>query len=766
MHSSNLRRTALQPVLALLLALAWLWGATPAAAGPAAAPARVAPEEPAASEVAPAVVPADDPLMTKARQLVALMEGTLDPSVDPADVLVLELSDTEAIGPGGVQLVTMLQQAASAPADDADDADDVVPQTPLVLDGMEPAAAFEAAYVAFSRLGPERRAELLAAQASKRAAVTSARQDAERRVAALTRRADALQAYLEGTLDLEVDPSTVLQVDLADEREVGLSSARRAQWLASSAATPTPAPTADADVEVEGDEATGDEAEGDEAAPSSPPEAPDPSADRLVAASARLDGLRRQYLALSVEQRAALRAAHEQRIADAAKAAEVPEPEPIVEEPTDEEANTAQVISEAESEAQTAAADRQAALEAARQAKTEAKRLLSEERARLLGVKEAQARYGADLNRRKAIVGDNHDKALEWSRRVGELAASAQFESEKAAEADPMYEQIRSDLAAMRDRLRDELANVRRAGDDVPTVGEGLDRDLPADIDRGDLVELRDGLLAKERSLTELEQTVAWDLAQGLRDDVVLLNRTRLALLELSSPSLRASVTGFGQAGVDQVKGELDQISVELSFHALRLPRYRNSLWSALQGSTIALLIGSIQLLLVLAVYVWWRRRGGELLERLVQFLQAQRPSTRLHSGGITVLWYLQRVRRPLELLLVLWVLLGSVGSVDGLSELDLLWIVALWVLLGLSVILFVDALAARETLYSTDGHDTSVLRIKSLRLVGLNVIAVGLILSLTSAMVGQGAIYSWVISTCWLLSFPVALYLVHQWRP
>jgi hypothetical protein len=45
-------------------------------------------------------------------------------------------------------------------------------------------------------------------------------------------------------------------------------------------------------------------------------------------------------------------------------------------------------------------------------------------------------------------------------------------------------------------------------------------------------------------------------------------------------------------------------------------------------------------------------------------------------------------------------------------------------------------------------------------------VIAVGMILSLTSAMVGKGAIYSWVLSTCWVLSLPVAMYLVHRWRP
>ena len=151
----------------------------------------------------------------------------------------------------------------------------------------------------------------------------------------------------------------------------------------------------------------------------------------------------------------------------------------------------------------------------------------------------------------------------------------------------------------------------------------------------------------------------------------------------------------------------------------------------------------------------------GKLDDRL----REQQPQTAIRNAAITLVWYLRRVRRPLEPLLVLWLSVDLIGNVNELPEVHLLWITAVWVLAGLAVIQFVDALAARET-RRFSRRDNSKLRIHSLHVVGINIIAVGLVLSLTSATVGKGAIYSWVLSTCWFLSFPVAVYLVHKWRP
>jgi len=671
--------------------------------------------------------------LKRARDLLALVGGTLDPRTDAEALLVLSLDDLALVGDSGEPVSELLGSVPASPSAW------VAPK----LEGLSGPQALRAALVAVLSLPAERREAVLAAHADKQAGAQDATEGEALRAAqaaATNGIADQLEQYLAGTLDVAVVPSELTRIDLGSSTEFGLAPSRRQQWLAGK---PTTA--------------------GSEASPTDP----------LASAQARLDKLRRQYVRLSASERAQLLETHTKRreaaeaAAETAAAAEAEAEAAAAAAPqeTEAEVETAQIISAAESEAEAAASAREAALEVARLANTEAKRIVAEERARLLGVKEAQALYAAEVNRRKSAREVNRDKALEWSRRVSELAKSTQFVEEKAEAADPLYDEIRSDLSAMREALRAELKKIRAAGTDVPQVGEGLDRELPPDVERGDLATLREELEENEKTLTELEQAVGWELAQGIRDDVVLLNKTRLALLELASPSLRAGVTGFGAAGVDQIKRELDQIRVELGFYALKIPRYRDGISTWLEGSAIALIVGAAEFFLALAAYLWWRRNGERILGRFSELLR-ERPTTRATSIAGMLLWYLQRVRRPLELLLVLWVLFGSLGNLDDLPEFNLLWIVALWVLLGLGVILLVDAIAARETLYSTDTRDNSALRIHSLRLVGLNVIVIGLILSLTSAVVGKGAIYSWVISTCWILSFPVALYLVHKWRP
>lgn len=715
-----------------LLLFGWAASSSSAvhAANAAAAPTTDATRSPSTERAS------DDELRDRADQILALIDGTLAPDVDARRLLVLELSNSSLVGRSGERLAALLRGLDEPP----------VSQESREAD-LDPASALEAAYLAFLRLPAKRRQELLDAHAERRAATLAsdaARELFEQRLAATTADADRLEAFLEGSLDVGVDPRGLIEIDLADAKELGLSRARRETWLSSADSPRAEGETPDPSVETT-------DAEGDELA------------EELAAAETRLDALRRRYVRLSPEARASLFEAHRRRIAAAESN---PQTESVPEARASLDEEDARSISEAEDAATKAAAERELALETARQAKTEAKRIVAEERARLLGIKEAQARYEASLSRSRVERSTSHEKALEWSRRVGELRSSLMFEREKAALADPMYQEIRSDLAAVRTRLREQLRRMRSAGDDLPLVGEGLDRDLSPDIDRGSIDELRTELVANEAQLRERAQSVDWEVAKAIRDDVVLLNRTRLALLELASPTLRASVTGFGAAGVDQVERELEQISVELGFHALKLLRYRDDLAGRLRGATIPLVFGVAQLVFVVVVFLWWRRLAPDLLSRMHAAARDGRPATRLSSSSATLLWYVQRIRRPLELLLVLWVVFGLIGDLEDFPELVLVWRVALWVLVGTSVILFVDALAARETLFTGHTTDTSKLRIHSLRIVGLNVIAVGMILSLTSAMVGKGAIYSWVLSTCWVLSLPVALYLVHRWRP
>jgi len=697
-------------------------------AGPVAAPTQ--PDAAPEATVDPAV---DAALRLRAGQIRGLIDGTLAPEIDATSLLTFDLADAAWLGSERLQrILTALQGAADgAPPGDSTDEPVEPPAPPDARPGTA-AAELEAAVLAFLELPAERRAALLTAHQERRAEAEAERTAAARDAADLDRitlQAEQLEAYLDGNLAPEVDPAPLLELDLGS---LATAADRRASWLGK------PAPKGE----------------------------PASASAELRTARIRLDGLRARYLALTPEARKELAATHTRRGTEANEAAEAAAAEAELEAPTAEEVQTAQDISNAEATAEEAAAAQERVLEAARKAKTEAKRIVGEETGRLLGIKSKQALYEAEINRRKSERPANHDKAIEWSRRVAELESAAMYAEEKAQAADPMYEEIRAELSDVRQHLADKLKRIRNAGEDVPAVGEGLDRSLPGDVDRGAIPELRADLEAKHAELVDLEREVGWELAQGLRDDVVLLNRARLALLELASSRLRSSVTGFGHDGVDQVKRELKQIGLELSFLVMRLSRYREDVVARLSGSTIPLLIGLAQFALVIVGFVWWRRRSPELLATAYASLREGSKTSPVKAYGTTLLWYLRRIRRPLELLLLLWVMYAYVVAVDDLPEFELAWIVALWVLAGLAVILFVDALAARETRYSTSKRDNSELRIHSLRVVGMNVIAVGLLLSLTSAMVGKGAIYSWVLSTCWILTIPVVLYLVRRWQP
>lgn len=766
------------PLFAVVALLVTLVGIVPATAAPPPEPGVVAggeevapatkgsaetpPSRPAPGGIDPSV-PAEDPLRYRAARIRDLIAGTLDLEVDPASLFIIDLADPVLVGPEGERLRNLLLEldaAASkpAPAPRRRASRRRSPSTPEPE--PEPAAELASALEAFLSLSHEQRAAALATHARRREEAIDQREATSRRLAReaeVTHVADHLEAFLAGELDVTMDPRPLLRLNLADEHELALAPARREAWTP--AATPKPGTTVsstDSDADPAG--------------------TADPSIGALDRAEARLDQLRRRFLALAPGQQAELFDEHEQRKAEVQRAATEAKARAEAEAKAAAEAaaeaelldvESVAEISSAEAEAEQAAAERAHALEEARLARTEATRILANERARLLSIKEEQALLSAELNRRKAERIDNHDRALEWRSRVTALAEGGLFGTELEHEADQMYEGIRAELAATRDRLREQLRHIQQPGDAFPRVGDGLDRDLAADIDRGEITGLREQLRDNEEELLALEQEVSWELAQGLRDDVVLLNRTRLRLLEMASPELYDAVTGFGDRGLDQVKRELDQISVELGFHALKLPRYKDILLELLQGSPFTVAWGVVQLLLVMLALWWWRQHWPELLKRMRHLLVRRRPVPRPAMLALSGLWYVDRVRRPLELLLTLWVVLSLIGDIEDLPELVLMWIVVRWILIGLAVILLLDAIAARDSINRRRNHaDTSQLRIHSLRVVGINVIAVGLVLSLTSATVGRGAIYSWVFSSCWLLSVPVALYLVHRWRP
>src|SRR5690606_28379232 len=204
-----------------------------------------------------------------------------------------------------------------------------------------------------------------------------------------------------------------------------------------------------------------------------------------------------------------------------------------------------------------------------------------------------------------------------------------------------------------------------------------------------------------------------------------------------------------------------------LRYRALALPRLGEAILADLETSPLPILFGLVQLGFAILVFRYWRKRAGPTLEAMRNSLLASdRGSPRINASLALALWYVERIRKPLEWLALFAVLFRVLLADGSVLEIEVLWLVVLWLSLGAAVVLFVDAVAAHESmLYGRGSNLSAQLRIRSLRLIGLTVVLTGLVLSLTEELVGRGAIHKWVRSLVWLAAIPIALVLIRWWR-
>ena len=724
-------------------------GAVPQA-GAAAAPASASSSEPGAVDSTPesAAAPEAAPPSTdaerwrrRAEALEALLDGKLDPAVEAAPILEFGL------GSGGLAGVVVDLEGLGARVEKA--RRDLrrrrrISQPPLPEEPVEAARErLLRALVRYLALRPEDRAALLAAHAERQAEArreqtTSDRLQGRRRALGLA--ADRLEAWLERRYDPSWSPAEALGFDVGDP-------ALAAGLLA---------------------------------APAAAAALPDGLEGQVVLAERRLVGLQRRFLALDDQSRSALSAAQaEAQVAAEAEAgreeAEARQAEEAAkaaleaarraEEAAERESTEARRRQgEAEAEAEAAATARTAALKAAKEARTEAARLVANEHARLLGVQQELAAAAARLEEGVAAAGGEHEAALALARKVSELAERSILDGERSVDADALYAGVVAELSGARDRFSQSLSALVFKSSDISEVEIERNLDLPDEIDASALVALRSKLVATVGDLAERERTARWSLAEARRDAVVTMNRARLRLVGMLSASRRASITGFGAEGVAQVRREVSQMALELRYHLVALPNLARRGLAELGRSPIPVLFALAQLAILILAFRWWRSRADGLLARLRDGPEG-RPTAQRRRFVPVLAWYLARLRRPLEWLILGLVLLGLVEGRAWSGEIAYARTTLVWLLGGTIVIRLLDAVAARQRTRVAQVEEAG-LRLRSLRLVGRTIIAIGLLLSLTKQSVGPGAIYEWVFATCWLLALPIAVVLVRWWRP
>jgi len=531
---------------------------------------------------------------------------------------------------------------------------------------------------------------------------------------------ERLRALAEDRLGVELEPQSLFEVNLQDADAVGVE-VRRLRAVLGASPQPVPPPATQ-------------------------------SADSLYVARLAVDRARLAILELSDEERRTLLEAHAARRA----AADAALPELAAQREGRKKAERA---------AEVAAAEHQEALQEIGAAQTEGLRLLARERARLLGVREAQSTFQIKLREREQRREARSERVLALRRRVEELLTAEP--GHPPDEASALYDDVRDDLREARAQLSAALDDVSRPTSEVPLPGPAVVLgDLPAD--GADIERLRSQLVAKAGELAAAQREARWARVRYEHALALALNRDRHSLYPYLPSPRRDALTGFGPAGRDEAREEVNQLRVVTAYHVANIRRWARG--AAVLESARAAVFSSTGLGVVVlgALFLAWRRVSRRTVMGWAS--SPREPSSalaqRLEPFRERFVAVIARVHRPLELLLFFSIILRVVGpDIAGRLDLRIAWIVARWTLGGLAVVHTIDGLLAPAR---AEGEQQAEawLRLRSLRMLGRLAVGVGLVLDLSAVFVLRGTLYVWILRTSWLAMLPIGLLLVHWWRP
>ncbi len=530
-------------------------------------------------------------------------------------------------------------------------------------------------------------------------------------VARIHEAAANVRALLAGALDVSVTPQSLFDIPLDDERRVILEAQRltifqKATTAVTGKQNKPHLAVRDAGI-VDGGRAV-------DAA--------------LWAAQLDLDRARLEFFVLPPDRREALLKVH----ADRQVAAAPP--------PTPEELR-----------AREAEAERQRAQAAALEARSEAERAVSREYARLLDVEKAQVEFAKTLATERETLTARQEAAVGWQRRATEARQKDGADSEKI---DAFYDDLRKALRAARDDL-DRALDAVAAPTGAPNPGPDGLGNLPSSLDLSAIRGARERTAAEHAKLDAEAQRFRQERAAALLAETTMLNGERLALLPFLSGAKRDATIGFGEAGVDQGAAEVRQLSLVLRYH-----RHATGLWfsslrkpgQSLPQSLWRNFVLFLEWVGATAFFVWIRRRVPLLLKRgRERALDCDREQ-RLTTPGLATraFAFALDVHRPVEWLLFAIALSALLPAASqSLLEVQLVNVIVQWILGGALTVDVVNSLAGESGGSREEADSSRALRLRSLRLVGRVVVAVGLVLVLSSRLVGKGTIYQWVISSC-----------------
>lgn len=243
--------------------------------------------------------------------------------------------------------------------------------------------------------------------------------------------------------------------------------------------------------------------------------------------------------------------------------------------------------------------------------------------------------------------------------------------------------------------------------------------------------------------------------------ELMSLYRARESLLLALDDTARARLFAFGSDGVDAVVRELRFFWLHSYHETVAMGSTARGFLAQFLAAPLGWIPDFLKIALALLLFLWWRQSGARGLvrwrKRLLEIRPIRRQNLRLAKG----LWYFDRIRVPVEWLVLLTAIV-TVTPARAFGPALFVWAVAKWILIGWAAVLLVDAMAARS---AAGRRGESGLRRKSLWLLCWWIVAYGLGRQLVGDFFGPGALFHWVTALLMVLLGLGVIVLVAWWR-
>lgn len=370
--------------------------------------------------------------------------------------------------------------------------------------------------------------------------------------------------------------------------------------------------------------------------------------------------------------------------------------------------------------------------------------------------------------RRRAEI-DGSERALA---EVAELTASLRVAERESAVADRTYDRIVAALPAARARLEEAL--------DLETVVSGVPEPRPRfDVTGLDasttsgrierLGALEAEVAALRSRIAELDRATCWTTLERRGVVVRRLNQVRVEALERLTPARRSDVLGISREGIAQLRREAGHIVLAARLY-VATRRHDLGDARALAGDVFRMgnvALGVFRVVAVLVVFAWAGRRVKPAISRLREAARRRFRRGATLRRADTWIGALRAVAPWSLFLVAIAALRWSLGPVAELPEPRLMLRVAVLYGLyrvGLDTLFAASVGLARHYQLKLDPGRTARL-LRSVRSILRLVVGVLLLLAVSEATLGRGALYHVILRASWIVAILVTLHVVNAWR-